>query len=666
MQKLIRTFSGVVLAAALMTPGFASAAGGFMPYGDISNHWAKASIIRGVQAGLFAAGSKAPLFYPNRAMTRAEFVALIDRLYNGSQYQLYPLTFLSEHAEWSRGEGFDEPYLPYKDVDRLTWMYNPILRVSYLMDRLYGPDAISQVFPGDHMYPNQPITQEEAAKLMQIFTMNGDSQTAFDEAKSWGWIDGERKDALKRGEAAAAADHLMTYLVQDSILPLLDYDGSKFPMVPEIRELYPLFATYEGQKTSDEQAYVDAVEAIRNHEDTEDTFADLRQLEKRSFSNQVGVHFYLSWDPSTPLTDNLDEAFRAIDAYFQDKVILPETLQLLSANVYDLALQMGAVDPRAYGDVRKRLGSYESKLKQDTKEWESLAIYLGALEIKAGQTDEALSRYGLFASKHPEALLNSAYYLVQEGRLEEAKTLVSQQKPKTSDHRMVQLVKLLDQDLKSLEEQASIATDLSFALRRLDTADSYRVKGEAFLSGYSFKYTQDVDALHKTSHTSGLYQSPQKLVSDKLETYTDGNQMIQYTYDTDKQSWSQQKTGKVDFLHEWVDSLSIKERQNLLHARYFKQSFGPYDIITEWIPGTSLEEKGKAQSLGRGKIKNVPLYMNKYYIDRQSHQLVQHVWRYEEVYESKEYVAYSGTDTYDLSANVKVFIPGEVRKEVTP
>ncbi|MDF2684030.1 MAG: S-layer protein, partial [Brevibacillus sp.] len=80
MQKLLRTISCTLLAATLMTPGFASAAGGFMPYGDISKHWAKTSIIRGVQAGLFAAGSKAPLFHPNRDMTRAEFVALIDRL----------------------------------------------------------------------------------------------------------------------------------------------------------------------------------------------------------------------------------------------------------------------------------------------------------------------------------------------------------------------------------------------------------------------------------------------------------------------------------------------------------------------------------------------------------------------------------------------------------
>jgi hypothetical protein len=180
-HKIIQTLSCGLLAISLLTPGIASAAGGFVPYGDISKHWAKSSIIRGVQAGLFAAGGEAPLFYPNRDMTRAEFLALMDRIYNGGQFQLYPLTFLSEHAEWTKGDGFDEPYLPYKDVDRLTWMYGPTLRVSYLMDRLYGPNAILQVFPGEDMKPDLPITREEAAKLMLMFTMQGDSHNAWEE-----------------------------------------------------------------------------------------------------------------------------------------------------------------------------------------------------------------------------------------------------------------------------------------------------------------------------------------------------------------------------------------------------------------------------------------------------------------------------------------------------
>lgn len=666
MQKLIRTISCGLLVASLLTPGFASAAGGFLPYGDISKHWAKQSIIRGVQAGLFAAGDKTPLFYPNRNMTRAEFVVLMDRLYDGGQYQIYPLTFLSEHGEWGKGDGFEEPFLPYKDVDRLTWMYGPILRVSFLMDRLYGPGSIQQVFPGTDMHPGQPITHEEAAKIMLMYTMGSDSQRAWEEVSEWKWIEGEKTDLLKRGEAAVAADRLMNYLAQDTILPLLNYDGQKFPMVPEIQDLFPLFVTYAEQKTADEQTYINAVDAIINHQDTDDTYAGLKKLEQASFSNQIGVHFYLSWDPATPLSDNLEEAFKAIDAYFQDKIILPDTLRLLSANVYDIALQMGAADPRQYSKVLERMAAYEKKLEQGSEEWESLAIYMGAMEVKSGQMNEALQRYQLFASRNPEALLNTAYYLLQEERVQEAEEMVAKLKPAASNTRMTQLSKLLGQELTSLKEQSSIAKHLSFTLRHLDTAPSYKVQGESILSGYLFKYTQEVDQRKQISHTSGFYQSPKQLVSDKLDSYGDSKNQIQYTLSPDRKTWDKQSTSNLDFLHEWVETKSVDERIWDLHARYFKQSYGRFDIITEWIPGSVLEEKAGQLSLGKGRIKNVPLYMNKYYIDRESDQLVQHMWRYEEIYASKEYVAYSGTDNYDLAAKIKFAIPDDVRKGVTP
>ena len=666
MQKLIRTVTCGLLVATLVTPGFASAAGGFMPYGDISKHHARDSIIRSVQAGLFAAGPNVPLFYPKRDMTRAEFLALIDRLYYGGQYQLYPLTFLSEHAEWTSGEGFDKPYLPYKDVDRLTWMYNPTLRISYVLDRLYGPNAIQQVFPGEQMNPNQPITQEEAAKILQMFVMSSDGKHAWEDIREWGWLEGEKTDRLKRGEAAVAADRLMTYLVQDTIMPLLDYDGQKFPMVPEILEVFPLFSTYTNPKSVDEEKYVNAVEAIRNHEDTDATFEDLRELASNSFGNKIGTHFYLSWDPSTTLDLNLEEAYKAIDAYFENKIILPDTLQLLGANVYDIALQLGGKDQRQYQKVLEHLRGYEKKVKQDSKEWEALGIYIAALEVKAGQIDAALDQYRLFNSAHPEALINTTYYLIQEGRLQEAEQLVASQKPKATDSRMTQLIRLLKQDIASLKQQSEIATDLAFTLRRLDNSDSYQVKGEAVLSGFTFKYTQDIDQRNNTSRVSGFYQSPQKLVSDKLETYTDGKEQIQYSYDSDRDKWDKYKTNSLDFLHEWIAKQSAKDRLNNLQARYYKQTFGNYDIITEWIPGPVLEEKAKQVSTGRGKIKSVPLYMNKYYIDRDTDQLLQHVWRYEEIYDSDEYVAYSGTDKFDYQHAVKVSIPEEVRKGVTP
>ncbi|CAM3441074.1 S-layer homology domain-containing protein [Brevibacillus invocatus] len=667
MRKRILTFACGVLVTSMLTitPGVASAAGGFLPYDDISKHWARSSIIRGVEAGLFAAGSKVPHFYPNREMTRAEFVAMLDRVYQGGQYQLYPLTFLSEHAELSKGEGFAEPYLPYKDVDRLTWMYGPTLRVSFLLDRLYGPGSIQTVFPGENMSPNQAISQDEAAKLLLMFTMGEDSSLALEEVKSWGWLEGEKNDKLKRGEAAAAADRLMQYLMQDPILPLLDYDGQKFPMVPEIQDVFPLFATYTAQKSVEEQKYVDAVDAIINQMDSEQTYSDLRKLETRSFPNQIGAHYYLSWDPNITLEDNLNEAFLAIDAYFEDKIILPETLQLLSANVYDLALQMGSSDSKIYGKVLERLSTYESKVKEDTDEWESLVIYLAALEIKAGKIDDALTRYRSFAAENHEALTNVTYYLIAQDRMAEAEELVTSLSPYKNDTRMVQLVKLLKQDISSLKEQSAIALDLAYSLRKMDRASTMQVKGESVLSGYLFKYTQDIDREKKASRTTGYFQSPYKRILDPMDSYTDTKDRIHYTYDSESEQWVKNRINKLDFLHEWVGAKNINERIRDLNARYYKQSYGRYDVITEWIPRPFLEEKGRQVVLGKGKILSAPLYMNKYYIDRESDQLIQHFWRYEEIYESQEYVAYSGTDIYEYNANVKVTIPEQVKNEVS-
>ena len=665
-KQIKRSLCGLLVTSMLMiTPGFASAAGGFLPYDDISKHWARGSIVRGVEAGLFAAGTNVPHFYPNREMTRAEFLAMLDRLYNnGGQYTIYPLTFLSEHAQLSKGEGFDEPYLPYKDVDRLTWWYRPILRVSYLLDRLYGPGAIQEVFPGEKMNPTQAISQEEAAKLLALYTAATDSAKAWDEVKAWGWLEGEKNDKLKRGEAAAAADRLIDFLLQDQILPLLDYDSQKFPMVPEIQDIFPLFAHYTEQKTPDEQAYFDAVNAIVNQMDGEETYQVLRKLGSTSFPNQIGVHYYLSWDPTQEFAGNLDEAFLAIDAYFADKMILPDTLRLLCANVYDISLQMGSKKPKVYGEVQERLARYLEKVKKGSEEWEALTLYLAALDVKGEKIEDALASYRSFAAENHEALINAVYYLTRQDRLDEAQELVASIKPYHKDTRMIQLVKLLRQDLDSLKEQSKIALDLAYSLRKMESASTVQVKGESVLSGYLFKYTQDIDRERKASRTTGYYQSPYKPILDKMESYTDEKAERHYTYDSESEKWVSGRTKKRDFLHEWVATISIKERLSDWNARYYKQTFGRYDVITEWIPRTALEEKSRGASLGKGKIKAAPLYINKYYIDRESKNLVQHIWRYEELYENQEYVAYSGTDFYDYTAKVEVTIPEKVKNEV--
>lgn len=626
MQKVWEV-STWLLILGLLLPTVVHAEKPMLPFHDISKHWAKPSIIRGVQAGLFATGGKIQQFYPERYMTRAEFLTLLDRLLYEAQPQLYPLTFMSEHEEYSRGDGFDEPDLPYTDVDRLTWMYNPIIRVSVVLDRLYGPEALQQIFNGTTMQPEHPITREEVAQLLQMFTLPAEKQQGWEAFRSLNWLQGEKAEKLKRGEAAVLADKLIGYLQGDVVLPLLNYDGEKYPVVPQIQDVFPLFATYAANSSADEQTYINSVEAIRNHEDDEQTFEELAKLATASFPNQIGVHYYLSWNPNGSLDQNLAEAFAAIDAYFVDKIILPDTLNLLSANVYDIALQIEAEKPGIYEETLDQLLRYEQKMQQDSKEWESYAIYLAAFETKSGKLDDALKRYQALVDRTEEGLINTVYYLVQNQRLDDAKALLAEvEKPKRTEQ-LIQLQHVLLKELDTLREQKSYVTDLAYSIKRLDQLSGYEVNGESMLSGFLFKYAYEVDQQAGFTHTTGFYQSPNKLVLDKLEMYSDDQRQLQYLHEFDQQKWTKTSTGSIDYLHEWVESKTIYERAAELHSRYYKQSFGSYDIITEWIPGEELHAKSAEISLSNGKLKRVPVYMNKYYIDRETDMLVQHVWR---------------------------------------
>lgn len=659
MQKL-RKISGWLLAAALLSPGFAHAAVQPLPFTDIKKHWAKQSIIRAVGQGLFAAGGKVTQFYPEREMTRAEFLALLDRLLYHGQEQLFGLTLLSDEDQFSRTEGFDEPYLPYSDVDRLTWMYNPMVRVSVMLDRLYGPGSLQTIFPGKDFHPGQPITRREAARLLQMFTASASDQKALEEIMAMKWLEGEQTGSLKRGEAAVMADKVIQYFDARQILPLLDYDGFRFPLVPNIKDVFPLFTGYYNLNLSeDEKTYIDCVKAISNQEDGEETYAKLQKLADTQFPNQIGVHYYLSWDTSKKLENNLREAFLAIDAYFADKVIKPETMELLAANVYDIYMQMEQEKDPLAASVLQRLSSYEARTKEGAEEWQALSTYLAALEVKNGMMEQALDRYQKFPQKDV-ALLNSIHYLLETGKADQAEKLLQELQQKKQTDERKQLLMILGQELETAKKQQEIISDLSFTMRRMENLSGYKVDGESMQSGISFKYSQLIDSKGKASHTTGFYQSPDKLVTDKLEMYDDDKNKLQYFYDYDEKKWIKSSIGSDDYIHNWVESKTIAERASQLHAYYMKQSFGTYDVITEWIPGDHLTKKSSELSLEKGKLKRVPAYVNKYYIDRDTDLLVQQVWRYEEVYESNRYVINSGKETYSQPSHVRVIIPQDV------
>jgi len=627
-----------------------------MPFSDIGKHWAKAAILRGVEEGLFAE-SRDGQFQPNRPMTRAEFLALLDRLFYMGQQQLQPLTLMTDHYHQVGGSSFEEPYLPYTDVDRLTWMYSPILRVSVYLETLFGPNALQEVFPGGELKPSQPITQGEAARLLQAFTIASSGKPAWEEVQTWKLLNGEEADLLLRGEAAVMADKLLRYLWTDTVLPVLDMDGMKYPLVPEISEMFPYFAHYVPEyMTEDEKRYVDAVHAIRNREDDETTYEQLRALLQTDFPNKVGLHYFLSWDPHTYLEDNLNQAFLAIDAYFADRIVLPDTLRVLSANVYDIVLQMAQEDSDIYLEALQRFAAYEQKRPYGS-EHEVFAVYLAAMEVRNGQVEKALQRYQDLG-KTREGMLNTVHYLVRDKRLAEARKFVDGLTFKDKDP-LAQLRTSVLQELDTLDQQRSIAIDLAYALRKFEQ-QNFRAEGESMLGGYLFKYEQTVDHERGAHYFTGFYQAPDKLVLDKVEMYTDTAEELEYYHDFAKQEWHKSPVTSLEFAHEWVESRSVPERLRLLQARYLKQSFGRYDVITEWIPGENISARANEIRSGFGRIKEVPMYVNKYYIDRESDMVVRHLWRYEEIYDNQRYMAYTGSENYRDFGRVNVRIPGDV------
>lgn len=661
-RKMWKVAAGLLLCALLAPQGAYAEKDVDIPYTDIWTHWAKKSIVAGVEEGLFAE-SKDGRFYPDRPMTRAEYLVLLDRLFLRNQQQLQPLTLLTESFFLGREDDFTDPSLPYTDVNRMTWMYRPILRSSLFLETLFGPDALHQIFPGQELQPSRPITRGEAAQLLQGFAGVKRNAEAWKELTAKEWLNGLATDPLSRAEAALLAEKVIRFIDADALLPTLDVDGTKYPLVPNIQELFPLFATYTEWKTADDDAYLTATEAIRNREDDENTYAELKRLAQADFPNQVGVHYYLSWDTHTPLDENLTHAFSAIDAYFADRIVLPDTLRLLVANVYDIILQMEADDKEIYAKTLERLRKFESKMKKGSKEWNAYQIYLAALEAKKGDIPRALATYRDMGGSS-ESLRNTVYYLLEQEKLEEAEQVVQAFAGNGQADELLTLQQGIMRDLSQLKEQDSIADELTFVLGHFAQQQDYRVDGNAALSGFRFKYSREIDQDGRRAYTTGYYQVPDKLVLQKLESYTDDSQKIEYIRDFDRQNWTKSQTDTTDFMYEWIERQSIRTRVQELKARYEMQSFGPYDIITEWISGEAIVQKSGQFRLESGRLRTVPFYINKYYIERESDTLVARQWRYEEIYDSKKYVAYSGNERYQPNQSIRIYIPDSVRKGV--
>lgn len=659
--KIWKVTASLLLCALLIPPGGVYADEEiYVPFDDVAYHPYMKSIFKAVEMGLFAE-SKDGHFYPDRNMTRAEYLALLDRLLLINQDSIEPYTFMSESYTLGREDDFSDPHLPYTDVDRLSWMYRPVLRSSLMLEKLFGPDALAEVFPGPHMQPAKPVTKGEAVRLLQGLLGLSNDTDAWNQVAQWGWLKGKETDALTRGESAVLAVRVMALIQADGLHPTLDLDGSKYPLVPEIIDMFPLFGTYTSLRTAEDQAFIDAASAVQNREDNEQTYASLEKLIKNNYYNKIGAYYYLSWDPLTSLDQNMEQAYAAIDAYFADRVVLPETIRLLTANVYDIALQQEASDDKIYEKTLARLKTYEAKMKVGSAEWKAFSIYLAAMEARTGDVAAAMKRYEAIGDTS-ESLRNLIHYLLTTKGPAAAQTYLQSMEKSLSSNKLIILQQALQRDLAELNNQDDIVTDLTYTLNRFEMQPDYQIEGTAVLTGYRFKYNQMIDQDAKISHTTGYYQAPIKMVLQKMESYTDHEAELEYYRDYDSQTWKKNRIDEPEYVYQWIEAQSVRTRKNELKARYSLQTFGRYDVITEWIPGEAIVQKAHELRLDAGRMRSAPVYMNKYYIDRTEDQLVAHQWHYEEIYESQKYVSYTGNESYTANQSFSIAIPGEVRE----
>ncbi|MFR9296223.1 MAG: S-layer homology domain-containing protein [Aedoeadaptatus pacaensis] len=155
MKKFVKRQWTVLVLALVMTltagaQVFASS------YKDIAGHWSEGTMIKAAELG-WIKGYEDNTLRPNQAVTRAEYIAMVHRMAGLSKVPAKSASV-------------------YGDVNQAAWADETIRQAEAA--RLLEP-----VFPGPYLRPNDPITREEAATLLNVGTIlrNMGAKSALDE-----------------------------------------------------------------------------------------------------------------------------------------------------------------------------------------------------------------------------------------------------------------------------------------------------------------------------------------------------------------------------------------------------------------------------------------------------------------------------------------------------
>ncbi|MFC7680400.1 carbohydrate binding domain-containing protein [Paenibacillus sp. GCM10028914] len=148
------------------------------PYKDLSGHWSKSAVMH-MQDMYLLQGYADGTFKPNQAISRAEFVLILDRVFG----------FAGGAVSSS-----------FADIDASDWYYDAMTRAN-------GSGIIQGTAPG-HLSPKQPITRQDAAVMVdRAFQLSTGTEEAHELLKF--------DDA---NEVSGYAEKAITYLASENIV----------------------------------------------------------------------------------------------------------------------------------------------------------------------------------------------------------------------------------------------------------------------------------------------------------------------------------------------------------------------------------------------------------------------------------------------------------------
>ena len=193
-------------------------------FNDISGHWAQDSITRLNAQGIIDGVGKQ--FMPNREMTRAEWITLLDRVFDLSKVLRVASSGVCADASVTGavyGSGVCTPLADKaKDVKASHWAYTSLSKAV--------ANGVLDGYEDGTLRPDQPVTRAEVAAMFQRLALPLESTTAATQPpfkdvptslwsanaiaslKQAGWIDGITADKfmpdrrMTRAEAAALLD----------------------------------------------------------------------------------------------------------------------------------------------------------------------------------------------------------------------------------------------------------------------------------------------------------------------------------------------------------------------------------------------------------------------------------------------------------------------------